>query len=103
MKKRQILWNLLMLFFSGTVSFKYFWNYDYSLRWISITHSIILPGVYETLVFNEHLKLIGENIYKVVDNNSKFVNKEIKNPKNEAMYTYMPTNIQHDKWEFVLK
>ncbi len=103
MKKRQTIWKLFKLFLSGTISFKYFWNYDYSFRWILVTSEVMYPGVCETLIFNEHLKLIGEDMYKVIDCGSRFTNKEIKKPMHDIMYEYTTTNTQHDNWKFIPK
>ena len=96
----KIKFRLLILFFTGVISFKYFWNYDYSLRWVAIANKITNPNAYTILVFGAQLILIGEDIYKVIDTDNEYAGKIIHNPESKAYYWY---NSFDNQFELLLK
>jgi hypothetical protein len=74
---------------NGSISVKYWLSYDYTDRWIFVTPMSVdeMNNMY-MLEFNKQLKLVGEDVYKVVGTNNSLVNKEIVKPIHNAVYSY---------------
>ena len=91
----QVLWLMLI----NVISISYWWNYDYSLKWITVTDPYCLNAE-ETfvLIFNFNMKLVAEDTYKLIGTNNRLVNKEIYMPVHGGVYHYNDIN---DKFELL--
>lgn len=91
---------LLFAVLNGIISWKYWWNYNYSEGWIAVVGKSEDPEPNHILVFHKHLKLIDEDLYKVIGTDNGLVNKEIAFPIHGALYEY--NHFEH-RFELVFK